>query len=348
MRGITQTIHGAIMSFETESDVAVEESVDSEVLELTEREIAIAQGEDVDATALDDVVDSDVSLVDSVADELLGDEKPAEKEAPVSSDVYSQEITDKAKSFGLSDDDVKAFGSETALRLHVSLLERIEGLKVEKPAEDVKAEVVAEQQPDTVSDDLIDLALYEGEGLDEDEKWDDRSLAIPRALRREQEIRIQLQEQVKSLVEAEQARVTRQVEDTFHSTVDTLDDGTFGRSRDSSGRVVKLSDEQFANRTKLYKEVDLLASALQEKSVREGKPVELTWEEVVEKARVTAFGSPKVSKAEALKKQSASRRPVSTSASAQRQVPKDDSAESIAELPDVKALWDKFQRENGN
>jgi hypothetical protein len=334
------------MSFE--SDVAVEESVESEVLELTEREIAIAQGEDPDAVALDDVVDSDVSVVDQVADELLGDAKPEEKKAEaVEPPKYSEAITGKAKSLGLSDEDVEAFGSEAALRLHVSLLERIEGLSATKAVDEVKTES-AEEKVEPTQDELIDLALYEGEDLPEDEKWDDRSLAIPRALRREQEARIQLQEQVKSLLEAEQARVTRQVEDTFHSTVDTLDDGTFGRSRDASGRVVKLSDEQFANRTKLYKEVDLLASALQEKAVREGKPVELTWEEVVEKARVTAFGSPKVSKAEALKKQSASRRPVSTSASAQRQIPKDDSPESIAELPDIKALWDKFQRENGN
>lgn len=331
------------------TDIAVEDSVESEVLELTDREIAIAQGEDPDAIAVDDVVGSDVSLVDQVADELLGDAKPVEKADEVVADesAYSEEITGKAKSLGLSDDDVKAFGSEAALRLHVSLLERIEGLAAKAPVEDAKVEP-AEEESGAVSATLIDLSLYDNDDLPEDERWDERSLAIPKALRREQEIRVQLQEQVKSLLEAEQARVTRQVEDTFHGTVDSLGDDIFGRSRDEYGRTAKLTDDQFANRTKLYKEVDTLAAALQEKAAREGKPVDLTWDEVVEKARVTAFGIPKGSKSEALRKQSASRRPVSTSASAQRHIPRDDSAESIAELPELKAFWDKAQRENGN
>jgi len=328
-----------------ELDTSTIDAAADEIIELTSREIAIAQGEDPDA------------VVDEVADEaeVVGGE--AEEVEPVKEDVvesiHSDEMIGKAKALGLSDEDLADFGTEGSLRRYVESLEKIQGLSATKVDDDKPVEVVdepvAEEKP---ADELIDIAAYEDD-------WDERSLAIPKALRREQELRIEAQKQLESIkgeVERLSSLETQRLHEAsinkFHDAVDSIEDELFGSSRDERGRIAVLTPQQVENRTKLFQEVDTLAAAMDEKSKKSGEPMKLTWDEVIEKARVLAFGSPKAArkpdKSEALKAQSASRRPVGTSAGASRRVAVDsDSPEAIANSPEVVAMWDRFQRENG-
>jgi hypothetical protein len=343
------------MSVEAEvQELAPEEA---EVIELTQREIAIARGEDPDESP-ETVVEEE-----SLAEEPVVDEPQAEA-AVEDVPSISDEIIGKAKVFGLSDDDIKNFGNERSLQLHVQLLEKIESLAgASKPVDDDAAEAEAETDApiigDSASDDLIDLSIYDGtaDGMDESEAWDERSLAIPKALRREQELRIETQKQlegvlneVKRLSAYEAEREQQRISDNFHTAVDQLGDRSLGSSRDEYGRPVRLTEAQIKLREKLFEEVDTLAGTLQEKAKRNGQSFDLSWEEAVEKARVTAFGAPKSSdktRSEALKKQSAQRRPVSTSAAANRRVASDDSPESIANSPEIVAFWERAQQANG-
>lgn len=318
----------------------IEVPITDESMELTDREIAILNDEDPDA-----IVAEVEEAAEPVAEEVETETETVEEEQPVA--IHSEESVTKAKSLGLSDEDLTDFTSERSLQRHIALLEKLEGLSAAKVADDPvdSEEPVAKEAP---VDGLIDPSVYE------EADWDEKSLAIPKALRQEQELRKQLQAEVQRLVEIESRREQEATVGKFHEAVDVLDDeALFGRSRDEYGRSAKLTDVQVKNRNKLFQEVDTLASVLTEKAKKAGQEVNLTWDEVVEKAKVSAFGAGKAStgksRAEALKSQSATRRPVAKTASASRTrvAADDDSPEVIANSPEIVAMWERFQRDNG-
>jgi hypothetical protein len=313
----------------------IEVPITDESMELTDREIAILNDEDPD------LIGTEVEeAVEPVAEEVETESEVAEEAEPVA--IHSEEAITKAKSLGLSDEDLVDFASERSLQRHIALLERLEGLSATKadPEPVVDSGVVVDAEG------LLDVSVYEAED------WDEKSLAIPKALRQEQELRKQLQAEVQRLVEIESRREQEATVSKFHEAVDVLNDTElFGRSRDEGGRSAKLTDAQIKNRNKLFQEVDTLAAVYAKDAEKAGKKLDLTWEEVVEKARVVVFGASKAakpSKAEALKNQSATRRPVSKTAAASRsRVADDDSPESLANSPEIVAMWERFQRDNG-
>jgi len=322
--------------------------------ELTPEEMLLAEapygGGPVPEATSDDTDDSDVEDQEQETTEGADDDGSVEGEAAGGKESASEKNTEaearafdeadieRAKAIGLEDDDLKDFGSPKALRRYLDLEEKVAFLTAGKPDGD------STDEGKQSLDELLKLELYDG--TDEaysDEPFDDRSLGIARAVRREQELRIAAQKKLEGLEQFVSQLQHERIITQFSDAVDALSNPSLGEARDSRGRMVALSNAQIEARTQLFAEVEKIAADQQKK----GK-TSLTWEETVAEAsnRLGVVKSkPAAAKSDALRKQSAARRPISSGSASARASSRDRdderTADEIADDPALVAWWDK-------
>jgi hypothetical protein len=338
-----------------------------EPIALTDEEIALAEAPiggspfddtntgNADAEAVDESNDGDgegesddaSGGTDAAAERQADDDQEeVEGDGEQGGSPFSDEEVQRAKSLGLEDEDIAGFSTPRALKLYLDLTEKVNAVSGEPGGFKPPEGQASEQQPDQggQSNELLDLSLYDGTHKDfADDAFDDRSLAVAKAVRREQELRLETQRELAGLrdfvSQLQQERIITQ----FSDQVDALGVPELGEARDSRGRFAELTTEQVERRSKLFAEVEKVAAEQQAKG-----QTGLTWEQTIAEAGKRLGIKPRkdgeASKTDALKRQSAMRRPVSKSSAStksQRDQAEPGSVEAIANDPEIVALWNE-------
>lgn len=340
-------------------------------VELTEREIAIAKGEDPDAINKDSEA-SDES--EDTAGESEG--KNAEVVAKAGeTDVFSDEDRELATKHGLTDDELNELGSPEALRKAVAIAEKLAAKTGAKSGngESGKAEANQDGAADKPASDAagggaVDTPKNESEllgslktlsdSLDQNsadldkiaEEWGDdpNSAKVVKALAETQKAVKQIiaivNVSAKSQIEAVQQEQNRKAVEVFHDTLDQFSD-EFGLSK-KDGKPVSLTKEQAERREKVRDAAETLYSGL----VAQGKKVPPI-DELVKQAVTLVTGVPRKTedKRQKLVQQSSLRRTTGSVGGAQRRVPppNDGSAKAIASHPEIESKWKEYQEANG-
>lgn len=312
-------------------------------IKLTDREIAIAEGRDPET----------IETTDSAPEQDVQEDRvEAEDAADVSSDDWiDSEAKELASSYGLSDEDLKAFNSADDLRKHTFLLDKqlydeaAAGKKVSEP--EVKEEKQATGETATSEDDdLIDPKKYSDEGYDEE------TVKLATSLRRQQE---KTREAMKLLEElngwrksfeddlAQQEMV--QVTNEFHRALDSIGDDRFGRAYDESGRIVDLNKDAHTHREKVWEAMKVLENGIYARAREKGvAPTVPPRDVLVQRAYQLAY--PEAVKAtkrqqtiETAKAQSAKRRPVGNQGGTRTRPVEATDVDSLANHPDISKWW---------
>ncbi len=339
-------------------------------LELTDRELALCQGEDPDAKPVEvpeavtaEVQDGAVAEgqeVTPVEQPVKEDVTGGSKEAAGSS-WLKPEHTELAKGYGLSEDDVKSFSSPEEFSRATRLLDKqLLAIKPAQPAavQATPAEVVAEAKESTKTGmKKLDLEKLKSEG------YDNHSLELF-ANHNDLVDHIEKQEQRFSALEraAVQAESQR-VSDTFHDIVDSLGDKRFGKSVGADGKPVQTTEAEEASRRKLWETVEELTYGHIARQRATGKQEPLPpLPAMIRRANAVAFAEEiraddKRKQEQSIREQSNKRRPVASGRGVDGRFSKQPSESSgdpvtegskaIASNPAVVAMWNKFQEANG-
>lgn len=317
-------------------------------MELTERELAIAEGKDPevkDETPATEVVEeSKVSGEQEAAQEEAQAEEPADEvtddgstEAPPETWVDTdQELI--GATYGLSREDLEQFSSKEDFARAVRLLDRVKPAKTE-PAKEEPAKTEAE---------LLDEEKFKKAGYDED------TIEVIRrynALAKEQQELRSWREQVEARHAAEiQSREIA----SFHAMVDSMDESRYGRvtSKDGSYQDIKASQDE--NRRRLFDSAQRYISDLQARASRNGVEFKMpSPKAILEAAEAYEFRDElKTQTVQKIKEQSKTRRPVASSPPPARRaaLPKNPTTEELAHYyanaPEIKKLWDEMVQEN--
>ena len=345
-------------------DPPAQESADSGGIALSEREIAIAKGEDpndqpeevVDELQDEQAEESEVEATEEselAANESLQSEEEPEQEE-VQQDVFSLGDRKLAARYGLSEEDIAKFGSPEALHHALDVLDRTKSTQeqsssndsqdsAESPVEDSAEDAAAKSQSGTLSELLgfekLDVTKYENA----EEPYDQETLDLVKHIRKTEDM---LEKITGVMVEAESSKNA----ELFHDVLDKYPD-VYGMSL-KDGVAVQLDDSYEKARQAVRDQAETIYAGIVS---RKGDVPPLN--QIIEQAIMAVHGkeigsqaSSKPDKSEKLKKQSSKRRsPGSSSASSRRQAEEIDpsSAGSIAKHPDIEAMWRKAQEANG-
>jgi hypothetical protein len=293
----------------------------AEKLELTEREIALARGDNPDAPVSEQVADT--AAVNQVTDEAAApateakdgaEGQPAKDgEAQASSGSGTEaagstaptswvkdEHKQLAASFGIPDEDLNGFTSADEFNRAAKLLSRTfasAGQAAKQPAHPAVTQPVAtpatpaatEQQPKKLA--KLDAAKFKEAGYDEDTiaLVNAHNDAIEQAEAQQRELS-QMREQVGQFHRAmvEQDYVRRM--NAFHDAVDSLGDSRFGKSVGKDGSQVSLSKDEDAGRAKLFNATDMLLRGIIDQAQASGRQPQVPpWSVLVQQARQLAF-----------------------------------------------------------
>lgn len=304
----------------------------SSALELTEREIALAQGLDPDdvGAVMNEVGDdggSDVSDAGE-ADATDGDDgKDADASSWITDDVKAL-----ASTYGLGDADLADLDSEADFLRVARVMER---RKVASDAAPTKTPDIVSGDEPAKADDVptIDVQKYIDAGYDEE------TVALARVAAAMQQqlgkIAPAFEQQQKAFAEEQHRRTAEE----FHRVADEL--GRYGEH-------AKMSAADDAKRKRLWEAAAVVATDLAAGG-REPPPLKT----ILQRAEIVAFGDEimaerKAELAKKVKSQSSRRRPVgraTTSPGVKRVLPgeADDPVAAIMATPDMQ----KFLKENG-
>ena len=331
-----------------ERDEAVEGVAAEAALELTDREIAIAQGLDPDnvpvAKAEEVVEEAAVGEGDDggsdVSDAGEADAKDGEdggKEAAAASTWVTDDVKALAGTYGLLDVDLADLESEGDFLRLARVLERRKPAAggEAKPAEPVaKPDAAPEVKPaESAKGDVpkIDPQKYIDAGYDEE------TVALARAAAKMQEQIDRLVPSFERQQKAFEAEQHRRTTEEFHQVLDDM--GRYGKS-------AKLTEADDGKRKRLWEAAAVVAKDIQANG-REPPPLKT----LLQRAEIVAFGDEimaerKAELAKRVKSQSSRRRPVgrATTNPGKRVLPgeADDPVAAIMASPDIQ----KFLAEN--
>jgi hypothetical protein len=350
--------------------------------ELTDRIIAIAQGEDPDA--IDSVAtEPEVETPESASAEtpVVEQESPASEEQSGKDSQSSQraaeaegnsagstwlndEIKQLGKSYDLSDEDMRSFKDEAAFRSAARLFDK----QLTKPKQDAAAgqpEKKPEQaaSPEVKQDDEIELdpEAWKKDGYGE------REVALvkyAKKLRDENGVTKAelgaLKPQIQQMYDAYQMQKRAQHFNQFHNEVDGFSDDRFGATLAKDGRPNQITPEQDKARARLYEAADTIARGIVERAKSAGKNPEVpSMKVLLQRAYNMEFGTDiaaetKKKQSEAIAKQSRTRRPVDRTRHAEsprkaKNEPQslDELAKAIAGDPEVDLAYKKLAGSNG-
>lgn len=332
---------------------------ESQAISLTDREVAIAKGEDPDSVQQDSSVEEEVA-VDPVAEDSQEEvaevvEESSQSEEPTeeieTQDVFSLGDKRLAERYGFTEDDVQKFGTPEALHHALDMMDRKIAASPssedsldssESPVSDEAEDAAAKSEDGTLSELLgfekLDVSKFE----DSDEPYDQETLTLVKHVRKTEDM---LERITGMLVQSE----TSQNDQIFHDTLDRYPE-VYGMSvKEGVAQDLETGFQDARQAVRDQAEIIYAGIVAKKGAV---PPVN----KIIEQAVMAIHGKKVASKSDApaksekLKKQSAKRRsPGSTSANSRRQAEDVDptSAESIARHPEVEALWRQSQEASG-
>ena len=331
---------------------SAEESSASEgdtAVQLTDREIAIAKGEDPDAVqeAVEDTEDQDQATeVMEDPDQEQVDE-PLEVSAEESVDPFSLGDRKLAQKYGLTEEDLEKFGSPEALHHALDLFDRT-GTKIqsqedstEGPAGESTDDAAAEENGGALSELLgfekLDVSKYENA----EDPYDKETLELVKHVRKTEDL-------LERVTQAISNTQSSQNDSVFHDLLDKYPD-VYGNTL-KDGQPVKIQKNFEEARQAVKDQAETIYAGI---VARKGEipPVE----KIIEQAMMAVHGKSlnqqkSKSRAESLKRQSSMKRSVGSTATASRRKEVDadpTDAKQIAKHPDVEAFFRKAQEENG-
>ena len=330
-------------------------STEPEAVTLTDREIAIAKGEDPDtppeveastetepqAEQEQEVIEEPQAEAEEVADEP--EEEPQH--------VFS--IGDKrlAARYGLTEDDLIKFGSSEALHHALDLFDKAgtslnkssEKESTESPAEVSAEDAAADEDGRALSDSALefrklDISKYENA----DEPYDKDTIELVKHVRKAEDM-------IEKLASVIQQNTTSNNSAAFHDLLDKYPE-VYGNTM-KDGQPVRIDSKYEAARQAVRDQAETIYAGL---VAKKGNipPVE----KIIEQAMMSVHGKDLVPKgkastrAEKLKKQSSMKRSVGSAATTKKRNEADidpADAKSIARHPDIEAFFRKAQEENG-
>lgn len=278
----------------------------ADTLELTERELAIAAGDDPDQIETPVAVPdqskpaAEAAATPAVVETGAQDDavKPGSKEAastitpPASNPAWiNQEARDYAASYGLSEAELKDYGSLAELRRAGAIFDK--QITKAKPAPATSAPGAATTAPAVPATPTAEQAkkfvAYNIEELKK-QNYDDFTIQMAE---QQNEIYAQLQKANERAEKAEtgtaqiqqrfQQDAQRQEAAMFHQAADTLDETRFGR-------VAAMNPAADGNRKKLYEAALLINSGIKAQAEQQGvQPVFPTLPVLLKRAEALAF-----------------------------------------------------------
>jgi hypothetical protein len=339
------------MATETTTTEATEPEVS---MELTDREVLIAQGGDPDETP----------EVEETAEGFATDSSEVSDADATPQTWLNDDYFALADSYGLSMDDVKSMAGPEELHRMGKVLE---GRTDHAPAENVPEEAAEatqrEDEPDVpgFKDGKIDPEWFE------EEDYDDTTVMIAKQLRSTQDNLDKTQEslsQYKSNSDVILENYAREQQareiNAFHDSLDKLNPEFYGNTIDEDGNPVTQLPAEFADRRqKMLEAVTELATGISDSYRSRGEAPRLPgYDDLSEMAQEKIFpeikkkaGSAK--RAEQLKRQSVKRRRAGSSngRAVSNRVPRSNSPFDSSELendPELTKLWNSFAEANGN
>ena len=261
------------------------------------------------------------------------------------------------RSYGLSDEDLAQFDSKEQLEKFGQMTDRRlasqpayqeyqqspPAPQKEQPPEPESTDSQSEAEPD---EELIDIEAMREQNYD--------TFAIKMAER----INAKTIEDRKR-AEAEAESIRQKAERDFHGALNELDEAVFG-TMGSDGQPQKLNRQQEENRKAVYSVVEKLYLDLQNQAQRTGQPMDVPMSSLVGRATRMVFNedvNPRESqeRTERVKAQSRKRRPSSSPNRGQSATSKgpvspetgDEDVAAIVQSPQMRAFWEKTQRQNG-
>lgn len=342
------------------ADATLDPPSEPSALELTPREIAIAEGRDpdepepVEEVAEEVVEDEPEQPAGEVADEHVAD-PPAEP-----TQWYGDSDRQFAEQYGISEWHLQQFGSREEFRKAAALLDAAESRRQSQaPAATKAPEPAAKAEPEYVDEPVVDgkvnVEWYRKHDYDEgtvkameaQRSWQDKL----EAKFAEQETSAKQQQEA-----AEEAETNRQAM-AFHEAADALRPDFYGKAFDEYGNVNKLTPTQYQRRQELHEEVYWLAQRMADKQQRAGLPVSIpSYPALIKQAEVRAFGDElnrqtKDQQVAAAKAQARTIRPAAGSVGAgtarRASAPKTtESVEDISQDPEVIEAWNRASPQN--
>ena len=335
----------------TEDSAAEATQQEDSSVQLTDREIAIAKGEDPDAPP------PEVEEPEEELEESVEEEQPSESEEVASAsedtevDAFSLGDRKLAQKYGLTEEDLQKFGSPEALHHAIDLFDR-SGTKFESSQEgspegsvdDSTDDAAAENKSGALSELLgfekLDVSKYENA----DQPYDQDTLELVKHVRKTED----MLEKLTSAINSTQASSNAQV---FHDMLDKYPE-VYGQTL-KDGKPVKIDSNYESARQAVKDQAEIIYAGI---TARKGSIPSI--ETIIEQAIMAVHGKnigssskPQSStRADKLKKQSSMRRSTGSAASVKRRQQEDidpADAKSIARHPDIEAFFRKAQEENG-
>lgn len=291
-----------------------------------------------------------------------------------------------ASSYGIGDDDLKDFGSAAEFNRVTRLIDKQLLNFAQTPTKETPPATPPAEQP-TAAEVKQALKLGRLDKLDLDKLkaagYDDDALAVfgkqNDSIERHNELVDYLEQRASAEKQFEdrfgkleqgfqqfqqvlmQAESQRRL-DQFHNAVDSLGDARYGKSLDDTGRPKAITEAEDAARRKLFETVTMLENGIAASQEKAGQQIKLPPPSVLlKRAHQLAFADDiraeerrKIQ--EQIAEQSKKRRPVeqhrgpngqfAPAPQAGPQSP-DQMAREVAENPQLKALYERFQEENG-
>jgi hypothetical protein len=322
---------------DNDKDVEVGTDVgDPSAVELTEREILLAQGEDLDDPSVDAEIEGAPVSSDPPAEEETAEET-AEDEGEETSWITDAD-RNRAKSYGLDPEDLDAYETREQFGKVLKALDKAATrapLKkadptADDPDDDDGDDELADSSKPLTADGKVNVAYYEANDYDEG------TIAAMKVLRKQQDFSTEVEDQ------RQQESYARHINE-FMDAADTLRPDYYGDSTKG-----KLSPQYAQRRSELYDATLLVAQYIAAQQEREGKAISVPpVAELVKRAELVAFGNslPKGKPTAAQARTQGNRvRPVGNTAGARRSAARkstDDPAE-IANDPDVMAAFERM------
>lgn len=251
----------------------------AEEVKLTERELAIAQGRDPDVIALPDetLPDDAAPSTATVTDEQPGTDASntgggTEAAAAPPATWLTDDVKQLAASYGLADDDLKDFSSAGEFNKFARLTDRRLAADADRARKAWEAKQAEQQAQNTATTQAVENAKvaaklvkidlekrkasgYDEEAIDIFAKHNELVDYVEqsRAEREAEQNRFQHLEQQFQHFQgyAAQAEWQRQL-DSFHDSVDALENSRYGKSVGADGRPLRLNQAEDEARRKLF------------------------------------------------------------------------------------------------
>jgi len=353
---------------------------------LTERELAIAHGQNPDITVAPVEAAPAEAVVEKVAEPVAEtpakEVTPAEPAKPEPPSWLTAEHRELASSYGLSQDDLSDFGSAAEFARATRIIDRQNAALGElarkqrevAPAETQTTQTAAAQAVENAKTAAklakIDLEKLKAAGYDEEtlgvianqNAVIDEFEKLQKEREQERAAFQQLNTQFTQFQQSQEAERQAMRIASFHDAVDSIGDPRFGKSVDENGRPVQLSEQADAERRKLYEQAETLALGIVTRARAAGVQPRLPPLSVLVKQQAYPLAFADDIRAEERRKvqqeiteQSKRRRPVAQVRQPVGQVPKKDGPQSrnemiseIANNPEVVAAWQRIQQEAGS